>query len=192
MPRHKLTAQKKLGGVALRRVHVSWLDSEPEKVAWKDKFFQRLLNAANQREEMFAEPTQSAKATTGGAGNLGKEDDPVNHPHLTDVVGILTEDYIAENTDRRDLPAPGELARVFDRVLADKKDRIRVFLAPVDPPDWSYRVRKIVLGDPKRAHAAWLVRLKETRFVWPRDSPAGSLDEIAAAVKTLIDKPDGP
>jgi hypothetical protein len=186
MPRGtKLQRSGKIAG--LRRIYVSWLETSRERCQWIDEFWQRVKTDTQQKDEFFAQPMQTGGAE---AGEVIEEwlDPKKQRDPITDIVGVLTNTYVQQNTDAWGVAAEGELARFFDRVLeSDTKDRIRVYLAPVDPPNWSYRIRKVELADPERR---WLERLKEdSRFVWPSERPGDSADEIASAVAKIIGRP---
>ncbi len=185
--RTKLQRSGKLAG--LRRVYVSWLEPREKRREWIEAFWHRLKLATDQKDEFFEAAMQTGDADPGEI--LGQWLDPARKKNpITDVVGVLTDTYLESNTDARGVAAQGELARFFDRVLADKDDRLRIYLAPVDPPNWSYRVRKVELGDPGRK---WLERLKvgkKGRFTWPYEGEATSMEEIAGAVADIVDKPN--
>lgn len=195
MPRKPklLRSKNKLAG--LRKVYVSWLEttSDGGRRQWIKRFWVRLENDTNHMKEVFAGAEQTGDAE---AGTLCKEwfDLRKTKNPITDVVGVLTDDYIQDNTDTRRGLATGELARMFDAIREanpDDPERVHVYLAPLDPPKWNiYSIRRIILGDPNRQHSAWLTRLKETRFVWPNEpnKEAESMDEIAAAVDRIVDK----
>ena len=165
----------------LRKVYVSWKTGDDrEKIEWKVDFFERLHADTLNLTEAFAEPAETGSLPSGVLVEHALEEqlNPV-----TDIVGVMTLKYATENAK----PA-GELARVIEQVKsADRQDRVRVWLAPVDRFVWGrYRVCDVPLNDPERP---WLVRLKgdSQRFVWPGEPPLGrSDDEIADAVNVII------
>ena len=194
----KGTKAQRAGKVSGRRlVYVSWFETNASKLAWKDSFFERVQSDTLGLEDSFEPPLQTGDQRAGGvkhewrralvsgkwAGGRGA--------HITDIVGVVTNAYIKENTARSDQPAVGELAEIIELIRKDKRDRVRVWLAPVDPPTWkNYRICDVVLADPDGVHRSWLVRLRETaRFPWPEEGPRCS-DEIAAAVARIIDTID--
>lgn len=171
-----------------RRIYVSWKDDSPDKQRWKTDFFERVQTDTEARDESFALPLETGHKLPGDLidNALEAEGDPI-----TDVVGVMTTSYVGENV-RKSGDSPGELARAINKIVkADKRDRVRVWLAPVDKFLWkAYRVSDVVLADPEGVHRAWLIRLKgdNERFIWPTEKPAESSDEIVKAVATIIDE----
>jgi hypothetical protein len=177
--------------VSRRLVFVSWVDPSAAHRGWIDDFWARLngdLGALLGHE--FDEPMQTAEAQSEAAepGALAarRADPAVADSSVTDFVAVLTSRYIASNTDLRGTASTGEMARFVDRVVkADLRDRIRVFLAPIDKPNWSlWRIRDLWLSETKAN--AWLIRLRDDRFVWPSEVPSTSGDQIADAVALII------
>jgi hypothetical protein len=193
----KGTKAQRAGKLSGRRlVYVSWLESNPSKLAWKDNFFER-VESETRSLDSFELPLQTGHERAGSVKNewrralVGGKATGARGVHLTDIVGVVTNAYIKANASRGDEPAAGELAEIIDLIRKDKRDRVRVWLAPVDHPTWkNYRIRDIVLADPDGTHRSWLVRLREdARFLWPEEGPR-CFDEINAAVATIIDAID--
>lgn len=182
------------GKLATRRlVYVSWLEQTKQKLEWIENFFERIRTETLSDDETFDEPLRTgdqsaAELKAEWLGSLTKAKQSRERRTVTDVVGVCTNTYILQNATRN---ANGELAQIVELIAKDKRDRIRVWLAPVDPPNWmKYKVRDIVLADPDKVHASWLVRLKEDkRFVWPEEGLAKCTDEIHEAVATIVDRP---
>jgi hypothetical protein len=186
----------KMNGVRVhgrRRVYVSWVLTDKERLDWKEEFWDRLDADTRQLTRTFDESLQS---DPGESGELARqrlqallqrkpEDTPV-----TDVVAVLTNEYLARNTDRGTIHADGELACFIDHVKAhDKNDAVRIYIAPVDRPRWDvYTVREVRLQDAGRVHR-WLVRLREQRFTWPSESRAKCADEVAEAIELITGEP---
>ena len=195
----KGTKAQRAGKVSGRRlVYVSWLETNASKLAWKNNFFERVQSETWALEDSFEPPLQTGDERAGTVKNewrralISGKGSGGRGAHITDIVSVVTNAYIKENTSRSDQPAIGELAEIIDVIRKDKRDRVRVWLAPVDQPTWKhYRIRDVVLADPEGAHRSWLVRLREdARFSWPEEGLARCSDEIAAAVATIIDAID--
>lgn len=176
-----------------RRVYVSWVLSDKERSDWKEEFWTRLCADTDQLGDCFDASEQSEPQDSGEL--LGERlrsllQGGAGRAPLTDIVAVLTSDYIARNTDRGEVRAQGELAHFFDHIQAhDAADAIRVYVAPVDRPRWNlYAVRSVRLGDAGRVHR-WLVRLREERFTWPSESRARCADEVAEAVELITGEP---
>lgn len=186
----------KIDGVRVggkRRVYVSWSVTDPERRDWKDEFWDRLDADTRQLTGTFEDSEQS---DPGESGELARQrlqqllTARPEHSPVTDVVAVLTNEYIARNTDRGQVRADGELAEFIDHVKAhDKDDSVRIYIAPVDRPRWDiYTVRDVRLQDAGRVHR-WLVRLREQRFTWPSESRAKCADEVAEAVELITGEP---
>lgn len=195
----KGTKAQRAGKVSGRRmVYVSWVHAPAAKLAWKDTFFERVQSETWALEDTFEPPLQTGDQPAGVVKDAwcqmlvaGQRPGGRGAP-VTDVVGVVTTEYILRNTSRVDQPATGELAAIIDLIRKDKRDRVRVWLAPVDRPVWrNYRIGDVALADPEGIHRSWLVRLREVdRFPWPEDGLAKCSDEIAKAVATIIDRID--
>lgn len=176
-----------------RRVYVSWMLSDAERLDWKEEFWERLRADTDQLADCFDPSLQSDPQASGElvdeALNRLLEPDAAQAP-VTDIVAVLTNEYIARNTDRGQVLADGELARFIDYIKDhDTHDAIRVYVAPVDRPRWElYAVRAVRLGDAGHVHR-WLVRLREQRFTWPSESRARCADEVAEAVELITGEP---
>jgi hypothetical protein len=183
-PRTKLHRSGKLAG--LRRVYVSWLEPSKPRKAWIDAFWLRVRLESAQKDELFVGAMRTGDADPGDI--LSEWLDPrKKRDPITDIVGVLTDEYLLHNTDVDGVRSEGELARFFDHVIeADIEERVHIFLAPVDPPNWTYKIRKVPLN-----HVS-LTRLRESRFTWPseRNGAAKSAEEIAAAVKVIVGAPE--
>jgi len=172
-----------------RRVYVSWALTDKERLDWKEEFWERLDTDTQQLTDSFHESVQSEP---GESGDLARErlrvllERAAGRTPVTDVVAVLTNEYIKANTDRGELVADGELALFIDHIKAhDKDDTVRIFIAPVDRPRWDiYRVRDVRLQDAGLVHR-WLVRLRDERFTWPSESRARCADEVAEAVEQI-------
>lgn len=186
----------KIDGVRVhgrRRVYVSWVLADAERMEWKKEFWARLVADTGQLQESFDDSVESAP---GVSGDLVRErlaellaEGPGRNP-VTDVVAVLTSDYVALNTDRKELPSSGELAAFVDHVKANAKtDRVRIYFAPVDKPRWeAMHVRDVWVKDAGSVHR-WLVRLREDRFKWPVESRAICSDQVADAVEMITNQP---
>lgn len=175
-----------------RRVFVSWKMSDPDRLDWKNEFWERLDADTGLLDDTFESSLQSDPAES---GELARERlgallrrAPDTSP-VTDVVAVLTNEYIARNTDRGELHADGELAQFIDHVKAhDHEDTVRIFIAPLDKPNWKiYRVRDVRLEDAGDRHK-WLELLRKERYTWPSESRPKSADEIAEAVERITDE----
>ncbi len=183
-PRTKLHRSGKLAG--LRRVYVSWLEPSKPRKAWIDEFWKRIQLESRQKNELFVGAMRTGDADPGDILSEWLDPKKKRDP-ITDIVGVLTIEYLLHNTDVEGVPSEGELARFIDRVIdADVEERVHIFLAPVDPPDWTFKIRQVRLD-----HSS-LTRLRETRFTWPseRNGAAKSTEEITAAVKVIVDIPE--
>lgn len=176
-----------------RRVYVSWVLSDSERLDWKEEFWDRLCADTDQLADCFepsdqSDPQDSGELLDQKLQGLLLSDD--RHTPVTDIVAVLTNEYIARNTDRGGMLADGELARFFDHIQAhDSNDSMRVYVAPVDRPRWNlYAVRQVRLGDAGVVHR-WLVRLREERFTWPVESRPRCADQIAEAVELITGEP---
>lgn len=186
-----LRGNKIKGG--LRRVYVSWHLTRQQALEWKEEFWLRLTTDTGQMSHSFDDCLQSGDAHSGSllqawfdSKLAAGSDNPV-----TDVVAVLSNEYIAANTDRRPGPggeemlASGELARFFDHMMAHADSPLRIYLAPVDKPRWEhYAVRRVRLQDAGATHR-WLMRLRDERFTWPYEGPAKCSDEVADAVAMI-------
>ncbi|HTN50135.1 MAG TPA: hypothetical protein VMK32_11955 [Burkholderiaceae bacterium] len=189
MPRSNTKAQKAIkAGSKKRVIYVSWLQIESvEQKRWFMSLWDRLRTDLSGLDDEFETPLQTVHDLQTKAERAGALRKPVDYTDkaspVTDVIAVLTDKYVVDNTGK----ANGELARFVDRVRAgDPERRVRIFLAPVIPPSWHlWKVRDVLLAT---RDAPWLVRLKEKRFVWPNENPGASLDEIAAAVWLIIGK----
>src|SRR5262245_52936785 len=119
-----LDADKLRGG--LRRVYVSFDEPDDQKFKWVEAFWNRLSGLAKLRRQAFAGAQWSKDPT---AGALRRDWMTAGGEPITDFVAVLTDTYVNANIDG-DEPASGELATFIDRVKADEKDQLRVFLAP--------------------------------------------------------------
>src|SRR5262249_24678861 len=133
-------------GTRNRVIYVSWLQIDSvNQQNWFRALWTRLTNDLRSLDDEFETPLQTV---------LEKQVEPERPGHLrpqydytgekspvTDVIAILTDNYVSENTGKSN----GELARFIDRVRnADPERRVRIFLAPVIPPSWHlWRVREI-------------------------------------------------
>jgi hypothetical protein len=182
---NKLMASRKLKG--LRRVYVSWVESDAEKRKWKDSFFQRVLAETGVLEHTFLLPKQTGDQEPGKlVKDALRPEDPI-----TDVVGVITDQYVFANMRKNVALPAAELAAFIKMARSEQaKDKIRVWLAPVDQATWkNYVCSEVALADPQGEHRDWLVRLKEsTRFTWPVENAGTSAREIAEAVSTIIDE----
>jgi hypothetical protein len=184
LPKTKLHRSGKLAG--LRRVYVSWLEPSEPRRAWIDAFWESLQLASAQKDELFVGVMRTGDADPGAILSEWLDPKKKRDP-ITDVVGVLTTKYLYHNTDIGGVPSQGELARFFDRVFAlDVEERVRIFLAPVDPPNWRYRIRRIPLNHDS------LTRLRDERFTWPGEPncAAKSAEEIDKAVKMIVGTPE--
>lgn len=190
MPRkqNRLLREGKLAG--LRRVYVSWIETNAAKREWINSFFERVSAETGALEKHFYPPLQTGYTLP---GNLTKLEDSLSDARngITDVVGVITNAYVLENMRKENVEGLRELARCLAWAAQPKqRDRLRVWLAAVDAATWkNYTVSDIKLADPEGLHSTWLIRLKEgKRFLWPSESPANSADEISTAVAIIIDK----
>jgi hypothetical protein len=182
MPKNRIVREGKLRGPGHVYVSVRLNPDIKDHTQWVNRFYDRLVLITAQSRDLFM---GVMRTNEGDAGDVQKERDPQRPQNaITDVVGVLTDTYLLSNIDSGDAVSTGELASFFERLAAsettDEEIKMQIFLAPVDPPNWKIKVRKIALSDPR------LVRLRDSRFTWPSESLGKVADEIAAAVDLIV------
>src|SRR5687768_15449055 len=101
----KGTKAQRAGKVAGRRlVYVSWLETNASKLAWKNTFFERVQSETWALEDSFEPPLQTGDERAGTVKNewrrvlIGGKGSGGRGAHITDIVSVVTNAYIKENT----------------------------------------------------------------------------------------------
>jgi hypothetical protein len=183
----KLLKAKKLK--APGRVYVSVLISQDTKdhALWLTKFYGRLSLEVRGAPDRFEDVTRTNE---GEAGDLVDGPEAHGRTFVSAVVSVLTDVYLLENIDRRNAPATGELARFLDRKLAaanvnrDDEVEVEIYLAPLEQPEWTWKIRGIRLDDQR------LTRLRDTRFALPSEGEAVATQQIQAAARRIVIDPE--
>jgi len=175
------------GKVREKRVlYVSWriTDDPRDYSLWMATFWGRVSLMPAIHRNVFVEVMRTGDAAAGTILSSRLEDS-----RITDVVAVLTDVYLNANIDIQG-ESDGELARFFraalkkrsraNRADTDVETPIQFFLAPLDPPTCSIPIGEVILDDER------LKKLRPQRFTWPSEAPAKVVDEVAAAIESIV------
>jgi hypothetical protein len=162
-----------------RRIFVSWKqDGDADYTTWTSRLLALVLSRAGPASGRFESPLQTEDKKTlevvlvrdwvDGLLGKGPARNIVKESPITDVISVCTVTYLNANMYEK-AESPEEFAELIEKNVNSPTDRVRFWLAPIEPPDWaSYKIRKIALDDRNGQYRAWLIRTrKDKRFPLP-------------------------
>jgi hypothetical protein len=174
-----------------KTIYISWFQGTPEYEKWVKEFCMKVRAGTNTADsEESAREARIRCITPADAFEPGAfRDSDELLEGITDIVAVLTNQYIVENQNAANPPQQREFARFIARRLEDEGDSgcKRAWVAPLQ----KFTFRRVMLSGIRLSDDHfWLVRLKDDgqRFAVP---PEPIDDDIYAAVEKILDELEG-